>query len=230
MARDEDELNAGRRRGRAEPPPVRLDQEPSIEALAQLDPPSRIRLAVGSSRNLDQARAQADGIVTRNDTRVAAREAIGQIGRGPTPRGDGAGRPLRQALIVGGEIRGEEGLGGRHRRDPVQPELRDGTILQGVPEAFDPAFNRVALPRSPCAIGTTRVIARVSRSARLAGHLCVTALGPGAILDGPAEVGRKSTVRYYFDCHHELSDRGDPGRGPGAERDHAGDRHLAAKG
>ena len=93
-----------------------------------------------AARDLDQARAEADGVVAGDAARVAAAQAVGEIAGRAAPGGRGLGGGLGQAAVVVGEVGGQEGLGRLDGLDAVEAELGDEAILQGFPEALDAAL------------------------------------------------------------------------------------------
>ena len=138
-ARDEDEF--GRRgRIRDQAPPVIVDQHAAIEAFAELNTTARVGAAVGAAGDLDQAGAEADGVVAGDAARVAAAQAVGEIAGRAAPGGQGLDGRLREAAVVVGEIGGQVGLGRGHRGEPAEAELGDEAILEGVPESLDAAL------------------------------------------------------------------------------------------
>ena len=90
-AGDEDEIGRGGGRG-GEAVALIVDEQAAIEALAHLDAAAGIGAAVGAARNLDQAGAEADGVVAGDAPRVAAAQAIGEIARRAAPGGHGLAR------------------------------------------------------------------------------------------------------------------------------------------
>ena len=118
-----------RRRGGGEAASLIVDEPPAIEAFPDLDAAAGVRAPVRAARDLDEARAQAHGVVAGHAARIAAAEALGQVTGGPAPDRRRLGGGLGQAAVVVREVGGEEGLGRVDRLDPVETEFGDEAIL-----------------------------------------------------------------------------------------------------
>ena len=113
------------------------DEEAAVHALAHLQAAAGVGAAAWQ---LDPARAEADGVVVRDDAAVATAQDGGEIAGGGAPGGGGvSGGPGEAAVVVSEEL-GEERIGGLEGRDAAQPQLADEAVLQGLPEALDAAF------------------------------------------------------------------------------------------
>src|SRR5882724_10817472 len=116
------------------------DDEAAIEELAQFDATAGVGVAAGSGRDLDPAGAQPDGVVPRDDPRVAAAQDALEITRGRPPRGRSLPGRAREALNKGGQELREKRVGLLEGLERAQAEFTDEAVLQGPPEAFDAAF------------------------------------------------------------------------------------------
>ena len=134
--RTQGEVDAGRRL-RGDRPSVGEHDNPTIEQLADLDAGARPGAAGGAGRELDAARAQADGVVAGHDATVAAAQDEGQRRRGPPPHGVGIHRRAREAPIEVLHKVGQERVGRLPTVDPMHPELTNEAILQRAPEPLD---------------------------------------------------------------------------------------------
>jgi hypothetical protein len=137
--RDEDEIRGG---GRLihEAHAVVVDQQPVIDALADLDAAAGVGAPVRAARDLDQARAEVDSVVPGDPAGVAAAEAIGEVAGRSLPDRRGLRGGLGKSAAVGSQVGGQEGLGRREGVDLAEAELGDEAILQGGPPAFDAAL------------------------------------------------------------------------------------------
>ena len=138
-AGNQDELG-WRGRPRGEAAPLIVDQEAAVQALADGDATAGVGAAVRAAGDLHQARAEAHGVVVRHAAGVPTAQSVGEVAGRAAPGGRGVGRGLGQATVVVSEIRGQEGLGRRDGLDAVEAELGHEAVLQGFPEALDPAL------------------------------------------------------------------------------------------
>src|SRR5882724_3948676 len=116
------------------------DDEAAIEELAQFDATAGVGVAAGPRRDLEPAGAQPDGVVPRDDPRVAAAQDALEIARGRPPRGRGRRGRAREALNEGGQELREKRVGLLQGMERAQAQFADEAVLQGAPEAFDTAF------------------------------------------------------------------------------------------
>jgi hypothetical protein len=119
---------------------VIVDEEPAIDAFPDVDAAPGVGAAMGAARDLDETRAEADGVVAGHAARVAAAQPVGEIARRAAPGGGRVGGRLGKAAVVVGEIGLQERVGRGHGRDRVEAQLRDEPILEGGPEPLDAAL------------------------------------------------------------------------------------------
>jgi len=103
------------------------DQQAAVEAFPDLDAAPGIGAAGRAARDLDEARAEADGVVPGHPARVAAAEAIGEVAGRPLPGRRGLSRGLGKVAVVVDEVEGQEGLGRLEGVDPAEAELSEYT-------------------------------------------------------------------------------------------------------
>src|SRR5262245_40691707 len=119
---------------------VSQDDGAAIEQFTDFDVAARVGASAGPARDLDQARAEAHGVVAGDDARIAAAKDAGEVARRPAPYGRRRGRAVREAAIEVTEEAREERVGGLAGGDAPQAQFADEPILERAPQPFDPAL------------------------------------------------------------------------------------------
>ena len=91
-------------------------------------------------RDLDQARAEADGVVLGDPAGVPTAPAVGHVAGRAAPGGRGVGRRLGETAVVVRAIGRQVGFGRLDGLEAVEAEFGDEAVLEGFPEALDPAL------------------------------------------------------------------------------------------
>ena len=83
------------------------DDEAAVHALADVDTLPGGGAPVGTTRQLEHARAEADDVVAPDESRVATAQLRGEIAGGRAPRGGGVRGGMREAAVEVGEEGGQ---------------------------------------------------------------------------------------------------------------------------
>jgi hypothetical protein len=137
-----------RRRGGGDEPIADVDAPRAVETLDNVGSGLRVAAAPGPRQELEADLVDPDRVVGSHGPRVMERTDAGQVpASGDRPVGARGHRRRDGELgVEGGQEGGsEEGVPGRARRDPREPELRHEPILERVPQALDPPFRLRAL-------------------------------------------------------------------------------------
>jgi hypothetical protein len=135
----EGEGGAGRRLGREYGAVVEREQSP-VEEFSQLHAAAGVGAAARAWRDLQPARAEADGVVAGDRHQVAAAEEPVEIARRPAPDGGRVGGGAREAPVEVGDELWQEALGGLAGGEAAQAQFTGQAILQRRPESFDTAL------------------------------------------------------------------------------------------
>lgn len=133
-ARAEDE-----RRGRGlggEAGAVCEDEEPAVEALAQVHAAARVGAAAGQLHPAGPRRT----VLSWATRRVYRQLSPAAIARGRALGAPGVSGGPREARVEVSEEGGQKGIGRLERGDAAQTQLAHEAVLQGLPEALDAAL------------------------------------------------------------------------------------------
>ena len=177
--RAEDEFRAGPGLHGQEDAALAVEEQAAVQALARFDAAARVRAAMGTARDLGPARSEPDGVVARDEARIAAAQHVGEVGGEPTPRGDGIGRHMGEAPIEVDEERGQEGIGALGGGDAVEPELDHEAVLQRAPKALDATFG---LRRAGRDVADAEILQDATEVGRMLGALELLLHRPVAVV------------------------------------------------
>ena len=120
-------------------PLARATRRPSRHSRSSTRDPAHERPR-GPGGSCNERGPRRDGVVAGDRPRIATAQHQREIARRAAPRGRRVRGRAREAPVVVGDEQRQEGVGGRACHDPLESELGGQPILQGAPEALDPAF------------------------------------------------------------------------------------------
>jgi hypothetical protein len=118
------------------------DVEGAVEALMEVDAATGVADPLAVGRDVDDQRAQPDGVVVGDVALVLeAEDVVERPSRGPgQPGGGGIGRGNGEAAVVPGEVTLEDHTGLLLGGGTGEPELAGEAVLERAPEALHPTL------------------------------------------------------------------------------------------
>ena len=114
----------------------------AVEPDMDLDELAGVTRRAGPVRQLEDSPREPDGVVAGDLAAILEDEDSLEpdLGRNGPPGGDRVGRRDREARIVTGQVRAQEGIRAGQIGHAGQPEFRDEAVLEGPPQTLDPTL------------------------------------------------------------------------------------------